>query len=243
MVKKTKEDEPVISSLDSKADENFIPSGIKELDEMIGGFYRGRITELWGEPGVGKTHLVTLLMANLSKDNKVLFVDSEFSLNKARVRELGADPANIDYLADSRLERVCEALVTAIGKYDVIVLDSLAALTPLTVDTNEIGENSIGLFSRLIKHWVVKFRPRLGKSKTAFIALNQHRKSLGLYAKQEPPGGMAWQHVCDVRILLATNSADKILNSGTQTAHWVHATVKKNKMGKPFQSTKFKVEY
>lgn len=235
--------EPIISKLSDKADEQFIPTGTP-LDELIGGgVARGRITELWGKEGVGKTQLSTLLMANMSKDQKILFVDTEFSLNKDRVAALGADPKNIDYIADSRLERVCELLVDSVGKYDVIILDSLAFLTPLTVENAEVGERSIGLFSLLLKHWVLKFRPRLGQSKTAFVALNQFRPAIGLYVVAEPPGGKAWHHACDVRVLLTTNSTDKIMDGKVQIGHWVKCEVKKNKLAPPKTTTKVKIIY
>jgi recombination protein RecA len=241
---KKKTEEPVISKLSDKKDEEFIPTGIAEVDEIIGGgVHRGRITEVWGQEGVGKTNFVTQMLANVSKEHKVLYVDTEFALNKDRVKALGADPDNIGYIADSRLERVAEALIEAVGKYDVIILDSLAYLTPTTVDTNEVGENSIGLFSRLIKHWVLKFRPRLGVSDTAFVAINQYRAPVGLYVKAEPPGGKAWLHAVDVRLYLTSNSADKIISSGVQTGHWVHVEVKKSKVSQPFVTTKYKLTY
>ena len=235
--------DPTITKLDKKADEQFIKSGTP-LDDLIGGgFPRGRITELSGKEGVGKTHLATMLMANLSQDNKVLFVDTEYSLNKARVAQLGADPKNIAYLADSRLEAVCEALIANVGKYDVIILDSLAMLTPLAVANAEVGERSIGLFSLLLKHWIVKFRPLLSTSKTAFVALNQYRPPIGLYVVEQSPGGMAWAHSCDVRIKLTTNSSDKLMDGKTQVGHTVHATLKKSKLSPPQTQTKIKILY
>lgn len=244
MVKKAAVDtEPEIGSLDKKQDERFLASGIEELDSLCGGFARGRITELWGAEGVGKTHLVTKLMANLSKDHKILYIDAEFAFNRQRAVEMGVNTKNVDYIADARLERVCELLVRSVDKYDVIILDSLAYLTPLTVDTNEIGETSIGLFARLIKHWVVKFRPRLGVSKTAFIAINQFRAPIGLYAKAEPPGGKSWHHAVDVRLYLTSNSADKIIKDGQRIGHWLHLEVKKSKVSAPHLSTKLKVLY
>lgn len=235
--------EPTIGKLSDKADEQFIASNTP-LDELIGGgFPRGRITELWGKEGVGKTHLATLLMANMSKDQKILFIDTEYSLNRHHVEALGANPENIQYLADSRLERVCEALVGAVGKYDVIILDSLAMLTPLTVENQEVGERSIGLFALLLKHWIVKFRPALSASKTAFIALNQFRPAIGMYAVIEPPGGKAWSHAVDIRIYMTTASADKIKEGKTQVGHWVHCQIKKNKLAPPGTEAKVKVVY
>lgn len=244
-MKNTKPDELTISKLSDKKDESFIPSGIKEIDELIGGgFARGRITELSGNEGVGKTHIASVLMANLSKNQKVLFFDAEFSLNGARTASLGANNANIAYIADSRLEKVCEALIKAVGKYDVLILDSLASLIPMTIENQEIGESSnIGLYARLIKQFVMKFRPQLGRSKTAFVAINQMRKPIGMYARVDLPGGLAWAHSCDVRLRLSTGKVDKVIKSGKQTAHYVNVEVTKSKVSQPYQTTKFLLTY
>lgn len=244
MAKKDTTDEPKVTTLEDKRDEQFIPTGIPELDELIGGgVCRGRITEVWGSEGTGKTNLATRILANISKDHKVLYADTEFALNKDRVKALGAIPKNISYVADSRLERVAELLIDAVGKYDLIILDSLAYLTPTTVDTAEVGENAIGLFARQIKHWVVKFRPRLGVSDTAMVVINQYRKPFGLYAKAESPGGTSFAHAVDVRLYLSTNSADKIIKEGVTVGHWVNVEVKKSKVSQPFLKTKYKLEY
>lgn len=236
-------DEPVITKLSGKLDESFIPSGIPELDELIGGIPRARILELWGSEGIGKTGLVTQLMVNLSKDYKILFVDSEFALNKAYVASKGVNMENVDYIADSQLERVCEMIIDSIGKYDLIILDSLAYLTPLTIDTNQVGENTIGIFARLIKHWVVKFRPRLGVSQTAFIAVNQYRAPIGNYIKPEAPGGKAWAHAVDVRLFLTSNSADKVEKKGERIGQWLHVRTVKSKVSIPHKTTKIKILY
>lgn len=239
----TKSTEPAISKLSDKAKEQFVKTGT-ELDDLIGGgIPRSRITEIWGREGVGKTHLATLLMANISKDHSVLFIDTEYALNEARVASLGAETKNIEYIADSQLERVTELILGAVDKYDVIILDSLAMLTPLTVANAEVGERSIGLFALLMKHFVVKLRPLLSTSKTAFVALNQYRPPIGLYAVEQPPGGMVWVHACDVRIKLSTNSTDKIMDGKTRVGHWVKCEVKKNKLAPPHTSTKIKVLY
>lgn len=243
MVRKDTGVEPTIRRLSDKADEQFITSGIRQLDELIGGLPRGRIIELWGTEGTGKTHLATQIMANVSKDMKVLYCDTEFALNRQRTADLGVNTKNVDYIADARLERITELIINSVGKYDLIILDSLAYLTPQTVDTQEVGENSIGLFARLIKHWIVKFRPRLGVSKTAFIAINQFRAPFGLYTKPEPPGGKSWAHAVDVRLYLHTNSADKIDKDGIRIGHWLHLEVKKSKVSIPFKETKVKIIY
>lgn len=241
--KKPESIDPKIISLDDKADENFISTGVPEIDDLIGGIPRGRITEFWGQEATGKTHLASTILANVSKDSKVLYIDTEFALNKERVRALGAETSNISYIADSRLERVAELLINSVDKFDLIILDSLAYLTPTTVDSNEVGENSIGLFSRLIKHWIVKFRPRLGVSKTACVVINQYRKPLGMYVKAEPPGGTSYHHAVDVRLQLTSNSSDKILKDGEQVGHFVNILVVKSKVSQPFTKSKYRLEY
>lgn len=227
-----------LGTLEDKPEEEFISTGIKELDDLVIGFPRGRITEIWGKEHVGKTHVATVMMASLSKTQKVLFVDAEYSLNKQRVRELGADPKNISYVADSRLERVADLLVREVGNFDVIIVDSLAALTPTTVEDGEMGAANIGIFARLVKQWALKMRPKLDASRTALVVLNQYRAPIGMYASEEPPGGAQWRHACDLRIKLTSNSGDKLVGS-----KWVKAEVKKNKVGKPDGTTRFKVMY
>jgi len=239
MVKK--DDSPLISKLEDKKDTEFLSTGVEELDKILTGFARGCITEIWGSEGVGKSFLATKMMASMSKSQKVLYIDAEFALNKERVKELGADPKNIAYVADARLEKVCELVINEVGNWDVIIIDSLAFLTPLTVDTNEVGENNIGLFSRLIKHWVTKLRPRLARSKTALVVINQYRKPVGMYAKAEPPGGTSWAHACDVRVHLSSGSVDKITKDSVIVGKKIHAKILKNKLGQPFQETTYKL--
>jgi recombination protein RecA len=242
MPKKTESKEPEIGKLSDKKAEEFIPFGIPELDEITGGIPVGRITELWGQEMVGKTYTLGRIMA-ANTDKKILIIDAEFALNKERLEGFGVDADNIDFIQDARLERVSELVLGAVGKYDLILIDSLAFLTPTTVENASVGENAIGLFSRLVKHWMVKLRPRLGISKTAVVIVNQYRKPLGLYVKAESPGGTSFHHAVDVRLLLTSNSADKIMSSGVQTGHWVHVEVKKSKVSQPFVTTKYKLTY
>ncbi len=239
-MKKTESETPVITKLSDKADEVFIPCGISQIDAILGGgFARGRIVEISGNEGCGKTYLATKLMANLSKDHKVLFVDSEFSLNKQRVIDLGADPKNISYIADARLEKMAELMINTIGTVDVIILDSLASLVPMVIETQEVGESAnIGLYARQVKQFVMKMRPRLGRSKTAFVAINQMRKPIGFMATIELPGGKAWSHVCDVRLRLSSNSTDK-----KPKGRLIRAETTKNKMAQPFIKTEFFLEF
>lgn len=230
--------------LNKKKDESYIPTGIQELDDLLGGgLPRGRIVEMWGVEGSGKTHVAVMIAAHLSKDQKILYVDSEFALNRAHVEALGADPSKIAYIADSRLENVCESIVKAVGTYDVIVLDSLAQLTPLAVANAEVGERSIGLFALLIKHWILKLRPLLANSDTAFLVLNQFRPPIGMYVTEQPPGGTVFRHSCDIRIKLSKKKSGRIIEGKKQIGHEVELEVKKNRMGPTGLTTKFNIYY
>lgn len=240
-----KDDGLVIGLLSDEADTELITTGVPELDALIGGFPRGRLVEIWGATGIGKTHLACQIMAEASNNSKVLFIDSEFALNKERVKELGAEPKNIAYIANSELEKVCELIVAEVAKneWDYIILDSLAQLTPLAVANAEIGERSIGLFALLIKHWILKLRPLLAHSKTVLIVMNQYRPPIGLYVSEEPPGGKAFHHACDIRIKLSSTSGDKVIKDKQLLGHWVNCVVKKNRLGAPGLETKFKINY
>lgn len=234
--------EPSIAKLSTKSDEQFISFGIPELDKLTGGIPRGRITEIWGAEKIGKTHTLGMVMA-ANTELDILFVDAEFALNRSRMASFGANTEKVDFIQDARLERVSELILASVGKYDIIMLDSLSFLTPATVDAAEVGENAIGLFSRLIKHFAIKLRPRLGVSKTAVVVVNQYRKPFGLYAKAEPVGGTAWHHAVDLRIQLTANSNDKIMQGTTRIGHWVNAEAVKSKVSQPYQKAKYKLIY
>jgi RecA/RadA recombinase len=99
------------------------------------------------------------------------------------------------------------------------------------------------LYARLLKHWIIKLRPRLGVSKTALVVTNQYRAPIGLYARPEPPGGKAWAHAVDVRLYLSTASKDKISKEGVVVGHNINVQVKKSKVSPPHTESKIKVEY
>lgn len=233
MSKKSSKSEPSIAKLSTQEDVEFITSGMEAFDKEMGGIPRGRVTEIWGKEGVGKTYMVSQILA-ANTDKKVLLIDSEFAVDKKRITMLGGDVSKIDFIADAQLERVAHLMIKSIGKYDLIVLDSLASLTPLTVEKQEVGENAIGLFARLVKHWAVKFRPLLGESKTAFVATNQYRAPFGAYAVAEPPGGKAWHHVVDLRLLVSKNNSSSLIKKGSKTiGHNIKVEVKKSRLSEP----------
>lgn len=241
-----KNDELVVGTLEDIPNDEFISTGIDEVDEMIGGFGRRRITEIWGNPGVGKSYLLAKTMAKLG--GKTLYIDTEFALNKERLVSLGVDLKKIDYLANSQLENVAEFILSNVNKYELIVIDTIAKFTPMTVDTNEVGTSAIGLYARQIAHFDAKLRPRLYASNTALVCVNQVRSDFGMGpATMKPAGAYAWKHTIDMSLRLSKGANNAIYKQTDgvkkQVGHKVTLMTYKNRLGAPQQSCVFDLLY
>lgn len=241
-----KETSPVIQKMDKLGEVEYISTGIKEMDLLLGGgFAKGRITEVWGNPGVGKSYLLAKSMAAL--DGKVLYVDAEYSLVKERLAALGVDLKKVDYVQDGRLEQVADMIVEAVGKYDLIILDSLAKLVPLTVSESETGTNAIGLFARQVKHFEAKLKPVLATSSTAFVVINQARAGMGVMQPSKPQGGFAWEHAIDIRIKLSKGLQNAIVKQRDgvkyDVGHKVTAEIQKSRLTPPKLKAVFELYY
>lgn len=237
----------LVETLKDIPDEEFVSSGVEEVDQLLGGgFPRRRITQVYGNPGVGKSYLLAKCMANLK--GKVLYVDAEFALNRGRLERLGVPIDKIDYIANSQLERVAEYVIAHVQDYDLIIIDTLAKLTPMTVTTNEVGTNAIGLVARQIGHFEAKLRPRLYTSKAAVIGINQVRANLGFgQAETQVFGGWAWGHAIDLNLKLYKDANNKIYSQAggerREVGHWCSVKVEKSRVSLPLATTKFRIDY
>lgn len=241
MPKKKEDDSVKVTSL---SDVTYITTGVEEVDTLLGGGWaRGRITELWGNPGTGKSFLLGKTMASM--EGKTLYIDSEFSLYKPRLEDIGVNLDKVDIVQDGRLERVTEHVIEAVGKYDLIIIDSLAKFIPMSVSEQNVGENSIGLFARQVKHFEAKLKPRLAISKTALVVINQARAGMGMYAPSKPQGGFAWEHAIDIRVKLSKKGAWEKQVDGVKTrvGHEVEVEVQKSRLTKPYIKTTFRLTY
>lgn len=223
----------------------FITTGVPSIDAICHGFPRGHISEVYGKKSVGKTTLVMLMLAAISRDLKVLFIDAENALNVDRLVELGGDITNIDYSTLSVLEDIGQLILDNIAKYDCIVLDSVASTITVTEMTSAVGDHNVGVKGKVMNSIFNRRLPELlAKTNCALVLINQLRDSFSMYGdKTYTPGGKAIEFSAMLRIELNTLATDRIIKDGVRVGHHVTATVVKSKVGKPHQTARFTITY
>lgn len=222
-----------------------ISTGALTLDLAlgIGGIPRGRIVEIYGPEGSGKTTLALHIIANAQKNGgTAVFIDAEHALDPVYARKLGVDVENLyisqpDY-GEQALE-IAEELSKS-GAVDVIVIDSVAALVPKAELDGEIGDSFMGLQARLMSQALRKLTGIASKTGTAIVFLNQLREKLGItFGNPEvTPGGRALKFFASARIEL--RKAENIGGSGDASEGAViKAKIVKNKLAPPFRTATF----
>lgn len=245
MVKKKSAEKVRLQKLRDVPAEEFISTGIDEVDELLGGgFPRRRITQVWGVPGAGKSYLLAKCLSKL--DGKALYIDSEFALNKERLTSMGIDLEKFDYMPSSQLEEVADFVLQNLDDYDLIIIDTLAKLTPMVVSDNDMSTPPIAIAARMIGQFEAKLRPKLFKSKTAIIGINQARANMGYgQAESKPAGGWSWAHTIDISLKLARTSYITKTVNGEKVGVGQMTSVKvdKSRVSAPSSEVKFKIMY
>lgn len=231
-----------------KVDVDSIPTGSISLDLALGvnGIPQGRIIEIFGPESTGKSTLALHICAEAQKKGgKAAFIDVEHALDPDYAKRIGV---NTDELLIAQPDsgeqalQIVEALARS-QEIDVIIVDSVAALTPKTEIAGEIGDVHIGLQARLMSAALRKLSIVASKSKTAIIFLNQTRMKIGIMFgnPETTPGGLALKFYASVRIdlrrIAQIKKGDEIVGSR------VRAKVVKNKVAAPFKVTEFDVYY
>ena len=218
-----------------------LTTGSIALDVALGGgIPKGRITEIYGPEASGKTTVCLHVIAEVQKaGGTAAFIDAEHALDPARAESIGVDLDNLLIAQPDNGEQgleIAETLVRS-GGVDIVVVDSVAALTPRAEIEGEMGDSIIGLQARLMSQAMRKLTGAINKSKTAIIFTNQLRMKIGvMFGNPETtPGGQALKFYASVRIDMRkignVTEGDKIIGSQHR------AKIVKNKIAPPFRKT------
>ena len=221
-----------------------IPTGALSLDIAlgVGGIPRGRIVEIFGHEATGKTSLTLHIVAEAQKLGGVAaFIDVEHALDISYAKRIGVNMENVLISQPDTGEQALEIVETLIrsGAIDIVVIDSVAALTPQAEIEGDMGDVHVGLLPRLMSKALRKLAGVTNKSRTCVIFTNQIRQKIGvMFGNPETtPGGLALKFHTSVR--LEMRRAETLKEGNQVLGNRVRVKVAKNKVAPPFREAEF----